>query len=568
MKELHNDVFTVVVCGAAGFGTRELGASVSQTLAERGYEVFASVDYPSLIRGGHNLTRITFSREKVYNDHSRIDLVIAFDEKSVDMHLMELAPDALVFSEHFSEAARNTLGERAIPLQMTDITKEMGGLPIMKTSVALGAFCSALDMPFEAGERVLQETFKEKSADLNVALYRRGYEAMAATGLKHHKKLEPGEPNKELLNGSATFADGLVKAKIDFYVAYPMTPASPVLHYFAKKQHEMGMKVVQPESELSVINMALGMSYAGKRVAIGTAGGGFALMQESFSLAGMAELPIVVFIAQRPAPATGVPTYTSQADLRFVVHAGHGEFPRIVIAPGDAEEAYYGGIESMNLAWKYQTPVVMLMDKHLTESVMTGKVSKDDVYVEQGSRSEGGPEYKRYKMTEDGISPIALPGTSNTVVKVTSYEHDEDGIMTEDAEVTRLMQDQRFWKGEMIKREFTEERTVKVYGDRESKKVVVFWGSTKGAVLEAAKYLDRSVKLVQIVWLEPFDTERVKAELHDAEVIVDVEGNHDAQLASLIRERTGIEITQKILRYDGRPFDPIQLAEELEEKIQ
>jgi len=277
---------------------------------------------------------------------------------------------------------------------------------------------------------------------------------------------------------------------------------------------------------------------------------------------------MVVAVAQRPAPGSGVPTYTRQADLLFCVNAGHGEFPRIVIAPGDAEEAYYHGGDSLNLAWKYQIPVIALFDKELTEGEETGEIDESRVKVEGGKIAESaGVDYKRYEITDDGISPMAFPGTKNTVVKATSYEHDEFGLTTEDAGETKAMQDKRFLKEGSIRADFKNYETVKVYGDEKSKNVIVFWGSTKGPVLEAAKYLDKPVKLVQVVWMEPMDTERVVAELDGAEKIIDVEANHNGQLAELIRQKTGIEITERILRYDSRPFEVMELASELNKKL-
>ena len=276
------------------------------------------------------------------------------------------------------------------------------------------------------------------------------------------------------------------------------------------------------------------------------------------------ENDLLVAVVQRQAPASGVPTYTSQADLLFVLNAGHGEFSRIVLAPGDAEEAYYAGGHGLNLAWKYQIPVIVLTDKHLAESVMSGSINEEVVGIELGKRAENTDEnYGRYQFSEDGISPMAFPGTPNTIVKATSYEHDENGIAIEDADMTVRMQDKRFLKEQEIIKEFSQLETVKIYGDTESKNVVVFWGSTKGAVLEAAKYLDKPAKLMQILWLEPLNVAEVTAHLQDAEVIIDVEGNHDAQLTSVIRQKTGIEIQNKVLQYDARPFDPLQLAEEL-----
>jgi 2-oxoglutarate ferredoxin oxidoreductase subunit alpha len=306
------------------------------------------------------------------------------------------------------------------------------------------------------------------------------------------------------------------------------------------------------------------MSYAGKRVAIGSATGGFALMQEAFSCAGMAELPLVVAVSQRQGPATGLPTYSSQTDMRFVIHAGHGEFPRIVMAPGDPEESFYMALEALNLAWEYQLPVIVLMDKIISEHASTSLLKSDEIKVARGNVAEKtGEKYGRYEITKDGISPMAFPGTPNTVVKVTSYEHDAFGITVDEPEATKIMLNKRFKKSDTLNASLRDRETVKVYGDSSSKNVVVFWGSTKGPVLEAVRYLEKPIKLVQIVWLEPFDSKKVMEELSGAEKIIDVECNHDGQLDALIREKTGIVTTDTILKYDSRPFEPVKLAEEI-----
>ena len=311
---------------------------------------------------------------------------------------------------------------------------------ITRNSVALGALCYLLDLPLLTMKQVLGKVFENKKPEANIKLAEIGYDHLALNKFRHSKKIQPSEPHGEFLDGNMAFSRGLLKAGLDFYVGYPMTPASTILHYLAREQKKDGLKVIQPESELSVINMALGMSYAGKRVAVGSATGGFALMQEAFSFAGMAEFPLVVAVSQRQAPATGVPTHSSQSDLRFVIHAGHGEFPRIVIAPGDPVESFRAGDIALNLAWKFQVPVIVLLDKILSEHMMTCSIDYDSVYIDKGKIAENTNEnYGRYEYSEDGISPLAFPGTPNTIVKVTSYEHDEEGITTEETEEIKRM---------------------------------------------------------------------------------------------------------------------------------
>jgi 2-oxoglutarate/2-oxoacid ferredoxin oxidoreductase subunit alpha len=497
LKDPHKDIFTVGIGGAAGENVKKTGINLGKLLRDLGFEVYLSFDYPSLIRGGHNFARLSFSKDKVWTDYSKLDVLIALNEETIELHKGEMKEGSVVLS----------------------------GSPIPEM--------------MEAFKNILKE-----------------------------RKIEGGEPKGEITDGNTALSNGLLAAGLDFFISYPMTPATSILHYLASKQKPDGLKVIQPENEISAINMALGVSYAGKRAAVGTATGGFALMQEAFSFAGQAELPIVIAVSQRQAPATGVPTRSSQSDLRFAIHAGHGEFPRIVIAPGDPEESFTFAALALNLAWKFQISAIVLLDKILSEHMMTSSIDGKSISVDNGKiAKEVSGNYRRYQIMEDGVSPIAFPGTPNAVIKVTSYEHNEEGATTDVARPVKAMLDKRFSKAVTIEKEMVNQETVKIYGDKTSENVVVFFGSTKGPVLEAAKYFDKPVKLLQIVWLEPFDKERISKELSGAKHIINVEGNHNGQLASLIREKTGIVMTGSILKYDSYPFDPIDLANEINEKI-
>lgn len=548
-------VFTIVIGGAAGDGVREAGYLLGNLLTKNGLQVFLSFNYPSLIRGGHNFCRLSFSQEKVFHDHHAIDLLVALNDETVSLHRGELNPGAVVLAD-------------TPELSFSALAEEIGAPAITRSAVALGAICYLLNLPLKGLEDIFRSAFNPAEAAINFRLAEKGYRRLADLNFPRGPELPPAEKNetREFINGNSAFGKGLVAAGLNFYLAYPMTPATSLLHFFARQPKEFPVKTVQPEDEIAVINMALGIAYAGKRVAIGTATGGFALMQETFSLAGMAELPLVIMVAQRQGPATGVATHTSQADLLLAIHSGHGEFPRLVLAPGDPEEAFLAGADGLNLAWKYQLPVIVLLDKHLSEGASSAVLKTSEITVEKGKILPGiNGQYQRYQITKDGISPLIFPGTPGAIVKTTSYEHDEYGLSTDQPEKIKAMQDKRFAKREGLSGEFAKHETVKVYGDQASRNVVIFWGSTKGAVLEAAKLLKKPVKLLQIIWLEPFNAPAVAAELKNSQVIIDVEANHAGQLASLIMEQTGIAVTNKILRYDAEPFDPIELAEKLNE---
>jgi 2-oxoglutarate ferredoxin oxidoreductase subunit alpha len=557
---------TIAIGGAAGDGVREAGTNFSELLTELGYHTFFSFDYPSLIRGGHNYARISYGEGVVHADYRELNVLVAVNAESVLVHLSQLAPNAHVFVESAFVDRLTDVKVPYVALPMKKYAEEAGAPQVARTSSAFGAYGYTLGIPLPRLRELATKVFANVGAEMNVRLVERGYAHMQELKYPQNACVLPSGSAKvgELMDGNKAVAKGLLAAGLESYVGYPMTPSTSTLQFLARAGKERGLMVVHPEDEIAVINMALGMVYAGKRTAIGTANGGFALMQEAFSLAGVSELPLTILECMRMGPATGVATHTSQGDLRFTLHAGHGEFPRLVVAPGDIEECFECAADAMNLSWKYQIPSIILSDKHLSESYMSVQLNEASKGPDLGKRATvTGSSYKRYAITDDGISPLAFPGTPDTVVKATSYEHNEEGEAVEEADAVIAMQDKRFRKLNGLYGEFKWFPTVKTYGDLNADVAVVFWGSTKGAMLEALTQLKRPAKLVQILWMEPFDAERVKKELTNMRVIVDVEANHTAQLASLIREKTSIEITCKVLKYDAQPFTPTELARDI-----
>ena len=585
---------TIGIGGAAGDGVREAGLHIAELFNRLGYQSFLSFSYPSVIRGGHNYSRLSFSTEKISGDYAELDILIAVNSESVKLHLHELKPDALVFVEqaYFDEV--KNLGAKIIPLPMSDLAKEISARPMARTSVGLGAFAFVVGLSPEKTHGLILSVFQDIGGEMNATLAEKGYRLAESTNLTKWTEglTETGQDNKtEIIDANRAIGKGFLAAGLDYYIAYPMTPSTSILHFLAKEALSGKIKTIQPEDEISAINMAIGVAYSGKKAAAGTATGGFALMQEAFSFAGVSETPLVVVVSQRQGPATGVPTNTSQGDLQFVLHSGHGEFPRLVIAPGDAEESYLAAANALNLAWKYQLPAIILVDKHLSESSQTTTLDGSKIIPGEVKKWENmGRLYNRYQITDDGVSPLASPGTENANVKLTSYEHDEFGIATDVPEMVKKMTDKRFKKGEMLAKELSLYDTVKgceiidgayrlsakklplydtvkVYGDIESDTAILFWGSPKGAILEAVKHLKKPVKVVQILWMEPFDVERVKSALANVTKIINIEGNHNSQLAALLREKTGIVPQHHINRYDALPFDPMELAKEINELL-
>lgn len=533
---------TILVGGKAGAGIREAGRMLAGVLSNLGYYVFAYVDYPSLIRGGHNFVQVRFSDRPIYSVDRRADIIVATDGRSIKAHLRDAKEDAIwVINEKESL-------EGAIRAPFKEVAPGF-----FKSSSVLGVVLRLLGIPLEEGLPAVRSL---PHMEKNEQIYREAYDSVP-TVLQVDRL---GEKRGDILTGSEAIALGAVDGGLEFYIAYPMTPASPILHYLAKRESELGVKVIHPENEIGVINMAVGVAFAGRRVMVGTSGGGFALMTEALSLIGMSEVPVVIYEAQRVGPSTGAPTYTAQSDLLFATFAGHGDFPKVVLAPAEPEEAYLLARDSINLAWRFQIPVIILGDKHLAESYFSVGLKRERV-VEEPKLWSGEGEYRRYEITEDGISPLAFPGTAGVIVKGTSYEHDERGFTVEEAEIIKRMQDKRMRKGETL-REYilSREDTVAVGGDRNSKKVVLTWGSTWGSVVDVAGEL--GLKVVRPVFLEPFPEERLKRELDGAQVLISVECSASGQFEKLL-SMYGIRPNRSLRKYDGRPFFRDELLDAL-----
>jgi len=536
MKEI-----SILIGGKAGDGIRQAGHIIARLLNRIGYRIFFYDDYPSLIRGGHNFSIIRASEKRIFAHKETVDIIVALNQDAVDKHKHRLNDGGLILYDSKKSDAQG------LGFDFMEMVKELDGKPIMRNTAAIGALAGMLNIEWSVLEKVIKDAVGHE-IDLNLKIARQAYDRVE-TPLKPVPKLD--QKPLPLVSGNEAISLGAVKAGLNMYIAYPMTPASAILHYLAANESELGVVTVHPESEIGVALMALGAAYAGARTMVGTSGGGFALMTEALSLAGQGELPIVIVEVQRPGPSTGVPTYTAQGDLAFVVHAGHGDILRVVLAPGNAEEAFYTAGLAMNLAWKFQIPAFVLSDKHLSESIFSFEGDLDKIKPEKPLLWNNQGEYKRYLDTQNGISPIAFPGNPSAIIKATSYEHDEKGITTEEPEAIAQMQRKRQRKRNTLIDELKQYETVKVYGNPDSKTVLLCWGSTTGACIEVADALD--LKVVQPLIMEPFPVDALKKALSGAEKIIDVEVNATGQLAKLVSAH-GICIDDMILRFDGRPF--------------
>ena len=549
--------FSILIGGAAGEGTRMSGQLIGKLLNQYGWRIFIYEDYQSLITGGHNFSIIRASKERISASTKEIDYLIALNQDTLQRHKGRLKKDGLIIFN--SDQIKD---EKGMGIAALTITTQLGGKPIMKNSSLLGALAKVLGIEWQAVEDLLKREFGEK-AELNLKIAKAGYEKAEI-----HKKIEKlNQKPLPLITGNEAVALGALGAGLEVYISYPMTPASSILHYLAGVKKDLNNIVVfQPENEIEVINAAIGAVYSGKRAMVGSSGGGFALMVEALSLAGQSETPIVIVESQRPGPATGLPTYTAQGDLLFVLSAGHGDFFRFVVAPGDAEEAFYLTGLAMNIAWKYQLPAIVLIDKEISEDTF----NLDESILEKIEKRDGKfwdkkGEYKRYLDTNDGISPLTFPGENGAVVKATSYEHDESGITAEeDEEQIKRMQEKRQRKIIGLDREIETLKAVNVFGDKNSEKALIVFGSNKGIATELGKEL--GLRVIQPLIFQPFPEAQMKKALSGVKKIFTIETNSSAQLSQFLGCR-GIKIESPILKYTGRPFFIEELREELIKKL-
>lgn len=544
------DVFTFLVGGKAGEGVKKAGNAAADLLASRGLRVFQMDDYQSLIKGGHNFSVVSASMREITSHYMRANLAINLDARSYDIH-------------------RNHLAEGGIAVFNSDLVKEGEGVGMPFTSeakrypdpglrVGLGAVATlavAVGMSAEELNKFVSSAYK-RGLENNLA-YAAAIHGKASPLLGGKFKLEKGGKPLPMLYGNEAIALGAAAGGLDIYIAYPMTPASSILHVLASHSETLRLAVVHPENEIAVANIAIGAASAGARAMVGTSGGGFALMEEALSLAGMTETPLLCILSSRPGPSTGVPTYTEQADLKYALGQGHGEFPMPVASPGNSQEAFYLSAELLALAWRFQTPAILLTDKHTSESRMSVDIDASKAARPEPLMHSGG-EYKRYLDTKDGVSPL-LFYPSKELVKWNSYEHDEKGITIDAPEGIARMHDKRRRKAQTLLEYMKSQRTVNTYGDGDS--VIFAYGSTTMSVLEAVRHGKLKAKVVQPIYLEPFpvwEMERYKGARSVA-----VEVSSTGQFATLLKEKGNIDIDKTILKYDGRPFEPAELAAQL-----
>jgi 2-oxoglutarate ferredoxin oxidoreductase subunit alpha len=555
-----------MVGGEAGQGVQSVGFLLARVFARGGYHVFADQDYESRVRGGHNFFRVRVSDSRVGAIAEAVDVLIALNRDSIDLHQGELAAGGLgIFDGEKIKDIGSNGNLFSVPLER--LAEERAGDKVMSNTVALGAALALVGYDLDMLNTVLMEHFgKGKVADSNVAAAGAGYEYARAEYKGDFRQLKIlSDARRMLLTGNEAISLAAIAAGCRFMSAYPMTPASSIMEYMAAKSSDFDLVMVHAEDEIAAVNMAIGAAYAGVRAMTATSGSGFCLMVEGIGLAGITETPIVVIDAQRPGPAVGLPTRTEQGDLQFVLHAHHGDFPRGVLAPATVEDAFWVTVKAFNWAEKYQLPVIILTDQHLASSYATVEpFDLSQVTIDHGlllSSKEDEPlEYMRHRITQSGISPRAFPGLGRALVVTDCDEHDEEGHLTEDAEERTSQVQKRLRKLFTLKQEIS---TPWRYGPRKAETTLIGWGSTYGAIHEAVDILRKqgtSINMLHLNELWPFPAEAVADVLSTAHNSYVIENNATGQLARLIKTETGRDVRGKILKFDGRPFTPSYVA--------
>lgn len=598
---------SVRIGGDAGQGVESTGAGFCKALARSGLHVFAATDYRSRIRGGHNFYQIRAATQPVFAQRSTSDLLVAMTAETIDVHVDELPSGAgVIYDESLRLEDRIQYGMdaerilarnlRLMPVPLMKLAADHGSRVMMNTA-ALGAVAGVTGITLDVISEVTQDNFAHKGADIvaaNIAVATAAHRYVQDRYGDLLADLPRGDSRRRMLiHGNHAFALGALAGGCRFIAAYPMTPATSIFEYLTSVAAEHGVVTKHAEDEIAAVCMAIGAGHAGARAMTVTSGGGFSLMTEALGLAGITETPLVVVNVQRGGPSTGLPTRTEQPDLLFAIHASQGEFPRIVLAPGDITGCFEAGWRAFNLAERYQLPVIVLSDLFLAGSLQTVELEAFDIEavpIERGelltlSTSQGdlkeGPSYEptersegeatkphaweaggypRFAVTESGISPRPLPGDPNAVFSAPSDEHTEDGHITEEIHTRVRMMRKRMRKEQAALRE--EIQPPRRFGPEHAELTLVCWGSTTGAACEAAAALTdagRPAAVLQFHDMWPFPAEATVAALETAGLTIGVEQNYTGQLAKLIRMMTGRNLDRRILAYDGRPFSPQEI---------
>jgi len=565
-------VFSIKIGGEAGQGVKSTGLTLARFAVRAGFNIYNYIEYPSLIRGGHNVMQINVSTDVVTGPFLKCDFLIALNQDTIDKHCGELVDGAGILFDADKEYNTSKIKSSIVlyPVPLSKIAKESGGKDLLSNTVALGATIGILGGNVDGLKTLIKQEFGDKESETiqaNISALQTGYDYSIKNFAKQTKDVlrESNTLSSTIpqivVNGNEAIALGAISAGMQFATIYPMSPISGILAILAQHQEEYGYIYKQPEDEISAINMAIGASFAGARSMVATSGGGFCLMTEGYGLAGMTETPLVIVEGMRGGPATGLPTWNEQGDLRMILHAHQGEFPKIILAAGDANETFDLTRQAFNLAEIYQTPVVVLIDRNICDNDQNFQIFGTSNYkIDRGKIIDGvNPNYCRYKLESDGISPRAFAGSGNFFI-ANSDEHDEVGYSTDESSTRNLQMQKRMQKLQTCMKDHMQ--GPKLYGPKDADLTIVSWGSNKGPILESLKNFP-NVNYLHLTWISPFPTQEIASNLKKSRKLLNIECNYSTQMGGLIKEKTGIQISNNLLKYDGRPF----FVEEITEKI-
>lgn len=559
----HEGEIVIVLSGAAGQGIQAVEHILTRVAKDSGFHVFATKEYMSRVRGGNNSTELRISEKPVRSYVDRIDILVPLNDNAIERLRNRLSDKTIILGEPmYVEKELNSIG-----IRFEEIAESFGN-KIYENSVAVGVLAGIIGASEDALIKNISEYFKKKSeevvkANINAAL--KGYEIGKMLDLKLELKPDESIKSQFLLNGAEAIAKGAIAGGCNFISSYPMSPATTVFTELSKVSSQFDILVDQAEDEIAAANMAIAAWYAGARAMVSTSGGGFALMTEAISLSGMIETPIVVHIGQRPGPATGLPTRTEQGDLNLALYAGHGDFPRVIYAPGNICEAYELSAKAFNIADKYQIPVFILTDQYFLDSFYNVnemvKVPVERYIIKTNAN------YKRYEIREDGISPRGIPGYGEGIVRVDSDEHDEYGYITESEEVRIKMVDKRLRKLNKILEDYV---MPKLFGNPNYDYLIVAWGSTEETLKEVIEKLNNagSEKIALLHFQQVYPVHpKVKDYFDTAKKVIFVEQNATGQFANILKLELGVDTTYRINKYSGFVFSVEELVKRIGEII-
>jgi 2-oxoglutarate ferredoxin oxidoreductase subunit alpha len=568
MSKFSGEDVSIVLCGEAGQGIQTVEEILIKAVKLGGYNVFSSKEYMSRIRGGENSTEIRVSSKRVTAYVDRIDILIAISKGAID-HLEErISENTIIIGDEktLEEVDRPDL----IKIPFLKMAAEIGG-PIFANIIAAGALSCILNIDKEIFDECITAMFKRKGEDIlkkdlkaGEVGYNIGKDLIQSGKFDINIEKNKGIRDELLLNGTEVVGFGCIAGGCKFMSSYPMTPSTPLQNFIAANSKEFGMIFEQAEDEIAAINMGLGASYAGARSIVATSGSGFALMSEAVGLSGMIETPIVIYLAQRPGPAVGLPTRTAQEDLNLALYSSPGETPKAIFAPGKFEDAFYLAHHAFNRADKYQIPVFILSDQYFADIYYNiHDIDLKDVKFEKYIVKTDA-NYRRYELTEDGISPRGIPGYGEGLVVVDSDEHDEEGHITEDLHLRNKMVEKRLKKLEGIKKDVIEPELV---GSGNYKILVVGWGSTYGAIKEALETIgNENIAFLHFKQVYPLHESTLKY-LEKAQKTIIFENNATSQFGNLIKQITGFKIHEEALKYNGMPFSVEEVTERLKSLV-